>query len=280
MVLPNLLIPLAVRVVLKTWLRYRAKFFAFHCRPWIFTITGSKAQLTKRLEAVVQGVQHHQPKPTGCVQKCQTKSRAVRSRPVDCTDYNSRPALDADDGDELSLVSSLDLCKDPPNADMLEDVLDQPPASFTGAQIVTIRETVQLSVAKSTQQTSTVSRATWAIPRFWRVLPFSFHVSRPGSANPIGLQPPLDKGTEDKIFLGEYIDFTLLLPDTITSPQVPELQVHFNDSGPGSTSNMTMVRKQKFVIDSLHKWLDAYTTYMMVIVSAYPCRALELLKYK
>ena len=34
------------------------------------------------------------------------------------------------------------------------------------------------------------------------------------------------------------------------------------------------------VIDSFHKWLDAYTTYMLVIVAAYPRRALELLKYQ
>ena len=107
---------------------------------------------------------------------------------------------------------------------------------------------------------------------------FSFPVRRPGLAKPIGLEQPLDKGIEDKILQGEYTDFTLLLPDTITSPQVLELQVHFNDSGPGSTSNMTMVRKQKYVIDSFHKWLDGYMTCMMVIVTAYPHGVLELLK--
>ena len=42
---------------------------------------------------------------------------------------------------------------------------------------------------------------------------------------------------------------------------------------------VTMVCKRKPVIDTFHKWLDAYKTYMLVIVAAYPRRALELLKY-
>lgn len=29
-----------------------------------------------------------------------------------------------------------------------------------------------------------------------------------------------------------------------------------------------------------HKWLDAYTTYMLVLVAAYPRRCIELLKYQ
>ena len=41
-----------------------------------------------------------------------------------------------------------------------------------------------------------------------------------------------------------------------------------------------MVRKRKPVIDSFHKCLDAFTTYMLVIVVTYPRRALELIKYQ
>ena len=41
-----------------------------------------------------------------------------------------------------------------------------------------------------------------------------------------------------------------------------------------------MIRKRKPVIDTFHKWLDAYTTYMIVLVTAYPRRAPELLKYQ
>ena len=40
-----------------------------------------------------------------------------------------------------------------------------------------------------------------------------------------------------------------------------------------------MVRKRKPVIDTFHKWLDAYTTCKLVIVAAYPRRSIKLLKY-
>ena len=40
-----------------------------------------------------------------------------------------------------------------------------------------------------------------------------------------------------------------------------------------------MVRKKKPVIDSFHKWVDAFTTFMLVVVNAYPGRAAELIKY-
>ena len=97
----------------------------------------------------------------------------------------------------------------------------------------------------------------------------------------MGLHRPLEKNLEDKILRGEYVDFTLLLPDSIAHPQSPEVQLRVEDSAPGSlVAPVTMVRKRKPVIDSFHKWLDAYTIYMLVIVAAYPRRALELLKYQ
>lgn len=65
---------------------------------------------------------------------------------MDCPEKYSKP--DIDDPEKLSSVSSLDLYEEPPNVDTLEDALDQPSASFTAAQIGTIRETVQLSVAE------------------------------------------------------------------------------------------------------------------------------------
>ena len=39
-------------------------------------------------------------------------------------------------------------------------------------------------------------------------------------------------------------------------------------------------QKEKPVIDTFPKWLDAYMTYMLVLVNAYPRRALELIKYQ
>ena len=86
---------------------------------------------------------------------------------------------------------------------------------------------------------------------------------------------------EDKILRGEFIDFTLLLPDSLTQPQVPELQLPLDDLSPGSLScPLSMVRKRKPAIYTFHKWLDAYTTYLLVIVAAYPRRSIELLKYQ
>ena len=79
---------------------------------------------------------------------------------------------------------------------------------------------------------------------------------------------------------GEYIDFVLLLSDSLPRPQAPELKLRFDDLGSGLFSRMTMVRKHKPVIDTFHKWLDAYTTYMLLLVRAYPRRSLELLKYQ
>ena len=41
-----------------------------------------------------------------------------------------------------------------------------------------------------------------------------------------------------------------------------------------------MVRKREPVIDSFHKWLDAFTAYASVIVRSQPRRAPELFKYQ
>jgi len=95
------------------------------------------------------------------------------------------------------------------------------------------------------------------------------------------LYRPLDRSFKEKILPGEFIDFTLSLPDSLTQPQIPELRLPLDDSSPGSLSSpLSMVRKRKPVIDTFHKWLDAYTTYKLVIVAAYPRRSIELLKYQ
>ena len=100
-------------------------------------------------------------------------------------------------------------------------------------------------------------------------------------ATPLGLHRPLERSLEDKIVRGEFIDFTLLLSDSLTQPQVSELQLRLDDLFPCSLSSpVSMVRKRKPVIDTIHKWLDAYTTYILVIVAAHPRRFIELLKYQ
>ena len=104
---------------------------------------------------------------------------------------------------------------------------------------------------------------------------------RAGTATPLGLHRPLDRSLEDKILRGEFVDFTLLPPDSRIQTKVPELKLRLDDSSPGSLSSPpSMVRKRKPVIDTFHKWLDAYTTYMLVIAAAYPRRSIELLKYQ
>ena len=103
----------------------------------------------------------------------------------------------------------------------------------------------------------------------------------PGMASPLGLSRPVDKTLEDKILRGEYIDFALLLPDTLYQSQTPEIQLRLDDSSSGPMgSPVTMVRKKKPVIDTFPKWLDAFMTYMLILVNAYPRRALELIKYQ
>ena len=103
----------------------------------------------------------------------------------------------------------------------------------------------------------------------------------PGMASPLGLSRPVDRGLEDKILRGDYIDLALLLPDNMYQPQTPELQLRLDDSSLGPLgSPVMMVRKRKPVIDTFQKWLDAYMAYMLVIVAVHPCRVLELIKYQ
>ena len=99
-----------------------------------------------------------------------------------------------------------------------------------------------------------------------------------GIASPLGINRPLDRNLEDKILRGEYIDLAILLPDTVYQSQTPDIQLRLDDSSLGSP--VTMVRKRKPVIDTFQKWLDTFTTFMLVIVATYPRRALELIKYQ
>ena len=147
---------------------------------------------------------------------------------------------------------------------------------FTPAQLAAIQDTVS----------STVQAALSSFPN--REAPARTYLdqstpsSRPQNvATPLGLNRPMDKSLEDKILRGEYIDFCLLLPDTIYRSQSPALQLRYDESSPGSQgSPLTLVKRKKPVIDTFQKWLDAFTTYMLVIVAAYPTRSLELITYQ
>ena len=155
-------------------------------------ITGSKSQLSKRLQAALQGTQHRQQETSGRVQRQKSKSHAARSRPVDRTENASKPdSIDVDDRDELASVSSFDLYEDLPNSNTLDDAMDQPPAPFTAAQLATIRETVQRSVAEVLSQRPSFPEPSQPLQGLG-VTSSSAPVRRPGSANPLGLQPALD----------------------------------------------------------------------------------------
>ena len=247
-------------------------------------ITGSKAQLVKRLQNAFQPTQRplaEARKQTGRVQKDRGKGKTRAVRPaVALPDPIAEDVAEVTD--DSSSVSSEDDFDMPPDLDPVEQsILPVSQTPFTTEQLAAIQQTVQQSVAEAM-----FSHRSQVVPD--TVQPFhSFPSASPGPqqrrsgvATPLGFQRPLEKGTEDKILRGEYIDFSLLLPDSLSRPQAPELQLRFDDSGSGPSSRMTMVRKRKPVIDTFHKWLDAYTTYMLVLVTAYPRRSLELLKYQ
>ena len=95
----------------------------------------------------------------------------------------------------------------------------------------------------------------------------------------MGLNRALEQNLQYKILWSEYVDFSLLLPDSLARPHVPDIQLRVDNLIPGS-SPVTTVRKRKPVIDSFHKWLDALTMYALVIVGSHPRRSLELFKYQ
>ena len=162
----------------------------------------------------------------------------------------------------------------------VDDLLTAPepvlisPSPFTSNQRWVIQNTVQTSISQAVHDGQI-----WPGTSVSQVQPRS-QLRPPGTASPMGLHRPWEKNLEDKILRDEYVDFTLLLPDSIAYPSPPWFSSGWRTRASGSlVFPVTMVCKRKPVIDTFHKWLDAYKTYMLVIVAAYPRRALELLKY-
>ena len=161
------------------------------------------------------------------------------------------------------------------NAEAKES-MESSDAVFTVAQLAAIQDTVS----------STVQAEFQSLPHNDVIPPapafFSTPSPRVSSVVPSNaLNRPLDKALEEKILRGEYIDFSLLMPETLYQTQTPALQLHYEDSPPGYLgSPLTVVKRKKPVVDSSQKWLDAFMAYMLVIVTAYPNRAVELIKYQ
>ena len=203
-------------------------------------ITGSKGQLLNRLKRALPG----QVATSTTVQpKRVSTAKARKGRPATRTTYGPRSKA----------------------------------FQQTSATLITKTDSVRSAI--TTLQTSPATHLPSPAAQLPSALPQSLFT--PGMASPLGLSRPVDKTLEDKILRGEYIDFALLLPDTLYQSQTPEIQLRLDDSSSGPMgSRVTMVRKKKPVIDTFPKWLDAFMTYMLILVNAYPRRALELIKYQ
>ena len=244
-------------------------------------ITGGKAELISRLKAAVEQPRPTKQPPPGRVRKATSKKSSRSDRDPVTARANG---VDEVSDNSSSAGSVDDLAEDDENLSQFglsvpQSVTPvQKSGAFSEAQMAAIQDTVRLSVEQALN-----SRSYLPVEPFLGTSTPNTETPTPhrqGTGSPLGLHRPLDRNLEDKILRGEYIDFTLLLPDSLSRPQVPEIQLRLDDSTPGSASPLSMVRKRKPIIDNFHKWLDAYTAYVLVIVSSYPRRSLELLKYQ
>ena len=251
-------------------------------------ITGSKGQLLNRLKRALPG---QVATSTTAQPKRVSKAKARKGRPATRTTTatgRSSESLSANLGNVNNEDNAL---SDRASLSSIEDMIESDPepdesnfqrnTGFSQTQRAAIEAIVTDSVrsAITTLQTSPAARLPSPAAQFPSASPQSLFT--PGMASPLGLSRPVDKTLEDKILRGEYIDFALLLPDTLYQSQTPEIQLRLDDSSSGPMgSPVTMVRKKKPVIDTFPKWLDAFMTYMLILVNAYPRRALELIKYQ
>ena len=261
-------------------------------------VTGSRGQLQNRLKQALLG---NSAKPRRNTAKSKqlkrTSSRShVNARPGRSTSQNNvdrlttagetetfpirqnSAAIASQDQEQedsaLSDHASLSSIEDMIESDLEIDTDSQQNTSFSSAQRSAIEEIVSRSVHTALNAFSTPTSAL-------NPLASNQTSCTPGTASPVGLSRPVDRSLEDKILRGEYVDFALLLPDNLYQSQTPEIQLRLDDSSSGPMgSPVTMVRKKKPVIDTFQKWLDAYMVYMLVLVTAYPRRALELIKYQ
>ena len=185
-------------------------------------LTGSKAEMISRLKAAIQP-RPSQPPSSGRVQKRIARStKATETRPRRADPTNADRVLD-DASDKSSSVGSVDDFEED-DVDLASFGLSAPqraptdsqPGPFTDAQMAAIQDTVRLSLEQAINGRSCPSTET---PPPTTLTPSP---RRQGAATPLGLHRPLDRNLEDKILRGEYVDFTLLLPDSLSRPQAPE----------------------------------------------------------
>ena len=251
-------------------------------------VTGNHARLVERLRSANGTRQLSAPTRTkradGRVAKrSPTSSKRSKQAARSLNRQSASSNLPSEPQDRDEVLDHFPEEEESATSDLLVDLNAEPmepmelcDAVFTPAQLAAIQDTVS----------STVQAVFQSLPHNDVIPPAPAFSSTPSPrvpsvVSPNGLNRPLDKTLEDKILRGEYVDFSLLLPETLYQTQTPALQLRYEDSPPGSLgSPLTVVKRKKPVVDSFQKWLDAFMAYMLVIVTAYPNRAVELIKYQ
>ena len=198
-----------------------------------FPITGSKGQLLNRLKRALPG---KVATSTTAQPKRASKVKARKGRPSTRTTTATRRSSE-------SLSANLDNVNNEDNAPLdraslssIDEMIESDPepdesnfqqnTGFSQTLRAAIEAIVTDSVrsAVTTLQTSPAAHLPSASPQ---------NLFRPGMASPLGLSRPVDNTLEDKILWGEYVDFALLLPDTLYQSQTPEIQLRLDDSSSG-----------------------------------------------
>ena len=107
-------------------------------------------------------------------------------------------------------------------------------------------------------------------------------------AAPSVQQPPLPDKVKQRIVKGEYIDFDMLLPESLyptrhgVSPS-PSFTLRLSDD-PASVEGDVVIAQQKAAnkraIRDLPSWMEAWNVYIHVLVQHFPARAQALLAYQ
>ena len=110
----------------------------------------------------------------------------------------------------------------------------------------------------------------------------------PLPTNPQKVQlPPVPARVRQRIVRGEFVDFDILLHDSLfparysanASPSLALRVVHDQ-----STSGEVLIAQQRSpnrrMVRDLASWMEAWNTYISVVLAHYPARALELLAYQ
>ena len=185
-------------------------------------ITGSRAQLINSLKKAA--TPPSRPAKEKRVSKRSRVRLPARMNRAEATEKGA-PADSLVDGDDSDLDTSDQGDEDPMSVDLpahtVEDLLSAPepvpisPSLFTSDQLRAIQDTVQSSISQALHGGQSYPGTSVS-----QVLPHS-QLCTSGTASPMGLHRPLEKNLEDKILRGEYVDFTLLLPDSIAHPSPP-----------------------------------------------------------